>query len=74
MPEVLAGRGSCRLSAVPESGRNDVIAAGAEGIEGGGQLGCTEGRPKGDHACWPPPRGLPDLECLSGNRVGDVEA
>lgn len=32
---VFAGRGSCLRSAVLESGRNDVIDAGAEGMEGG---------------------------------------
>lgn len=36
---VFAGRPSCCLSAVRESGRNDVIAAGAEGMEGGGRRG-----------------------------------
>lgn len=42
-----AGRGSCPLSAVPEAGRNDVIAAGAEGMEGGGRCRCTQAWPKG---------------------------
>lgn len=54
---VLAGRRSCRLSAVPESGRNDVIAASAEEMEEGGRRGRTEARPRGDHARWPPLRG-----------------
>lgn len=33
---VFAGRGSCLRSAVLESGRNDVIDAGAEGMKGEG--------------------------------------
>lgn len=49
MLRVLAGRRSYCLSAVLESGKNDVIAAGAEGMEKGGRCGPKEARPRADH-------------------------
>lgn len=51
------GRPSCCLSAVPEPGRNDVIVAGAEGMERGGRGRETEASPRGDRAGCPPLRG-----------------
>lgn len=40
---------------VLESGRNDVIDAGAEGMEGGGRCQFMEAWPKEEGASWPLP-------------------